>query len=264
MNEPYFNDVLANDAVEVRGKAVVISGGTTGIGRATAGLLVARGARVLIFGRHEHELNDAIGILERVARESGGQVCGLTADHSRSEDVARVFVEADKRIGGCDIMINNAAVGGLPIEQLDFDKARYIVESNLLGYIACAREALARMKPRSTADGPVGHIVSVGSMSADLREPNGEVYASTKAAVQAFSESLRKTANKRGIRVTLIEPGAVATPIQKKTPEEERRKLDALEMLPAEDIARCILFALTQPHRCDIVTMQVRPLMQLI
>ena len=101
-------------------------------------------------------------------------------------------------------------------------------------------------------------------MSADLREEGGEVYVATKAAIQAFSESLRKNANKQNIRVTLIEPGAVATPIQEKTKEEEREKLEKMEMILPEDIARCILYCLTQPQRVDVVSVQVRPVKQII
>ena len=234
------------------GKAVVVTGGTTGIGRATAKLLVQRGAKVLIFGRHEKELNVAL-------REIGTGASGITADQSKKEDVERIFNEADGRIGGCDVLINNAAVSGDALGETNFDDIAYTVNANLVGYLACTNQALRRMKGKSG-----GHIVNVGSMSADLREEGGEVYVATKAAIQAFSESLRKNANKQNIRVTLIEPGAVATPIQEKTKEEEREKLEKMEMILPEDIARCILYCLTQPQRVDVVSVQIRPVKQII
>jgi NADP-dependent 3-hydroxy acid dehydrogenase YdfG len=237
---------------DLAGKAVVLTGGTTGIGRATAKLLVERGAKVLIFGRHEKELADAL-------KEIGTGASGLTADQSKKEDVEQIFAEADERIGGCDILINNAAVSGDALGETNFDDIAYTVNANLVGYLACANEALRRMKGKSA-----GHIVNVGSMSADLREEGGEVYVATKAAIQAFSESLRKSANKDNIRVTLIEPGAVATPIQEKTEEQEREKLAKMEMLLPEDIARCILYCLTQPQRVDVVSVQIRPVKQVI
>jgi len=87
----------------VSGKAVLITGGTTGIGRATALLLAARGARVLIFGRHQTELRDALSDIN-----SAGEVCGLVADQARHGDVRRVFREVDEKLGGLDILINNA------------------------------------------------------------------------------------------------------------------------------------------------------------
>jgi len=234
------------------GKAVVLTGGTTGIGRATAKMLVERGAKVLIFGRHENELNDAL-------KEIGTGASGITADQSKKDDVERIFPEADARLGGCDILINNAAVAGDALGETNFDDIAYTVNANLVGYLACTNLALRRMKKKK-----VGHIVNVGSMSADLREEGGEVYVATKAAIQAFSESLRKNANKENIRVTLIEPGAIATPIQEKSPEQDREKLEKMEMILPEDIARCILFCLTQPQRVDVVSVQIRPLKQLI
>jgi NAD(P)-dependent dehydrogenase (short-subunit alcohol dehydrogenase family) len=242
------------DPQNLNGKAIVVTGGTTGIGRATARLLCAQGAKVLIFGRHEPELKEA---LEEI-QPAGGAIHGLTADASRDEDIQRVFQEADRRIGGVDVLINNAAVSGRSVTRGDFEDWRYVLETNVLGYMACARHAIDRMRGRG------GHIVNVGSMSADLRETGGDIYAATKAAIQAFSESLRKQINREGIRVTVVEPGAVATPMQGKSADEQRRKIEAMEMLEPEDIAWCIHYCLIQPTRCDVVMVQVRPLKQLI
>lgn len=242
-----------DDATDLTRKAVVISGGTTGIGRATAQLLTAQGARVFVFGRHDEDVRQTIG-------GAAGECHGTVADQSKQEDIERVFREADERIGGCDILINNAAVAGGSVFEKSLPDIRYVLDANLFGYLACTQQALERMKRK----GRGGHIVNVGSMSADLREPSGDIYVATKAAIQAFSESLRKTANEQGIRVSLIEPGAVATPIQDKTPQEYREKLEKMEMLPPEDIANCVLYVLRQPPRCDVVSVQIRPLKQLI
>jgi NADP-dependent 3-hydroxy acid dehydrogenase YdfG len=247
---------------ELRGKAVVITGGTTGIGRATAKLLAQRGASVLIFGRHERELSDAMTEIQKAAAggaNGGGKISGLTADVSRPGDCKRVFEQADRDLGGVDILVNNAAVAGSGVLDGNSEDWRYSIETNILGYIVCTREAIDRMRKRGA-----GHIVNVGSMSADLREPENDVYAATKAAVQALSESLRKSVNKENIRITLIEPGAVATPMQEKSPPEERQRIEQKKMLTADDIARCVVFCLEQPERMDVVAVQVRPLMQLI
>src|SRR5215212_3580272 len=91
----------------VANKSILITGGTTGIGRATAILLASQGARVMIFGRHEQELNDAM----KDIREAGGEVLGLTADTANPEDIKRVFQEVDDQLGELDILINNAALG---------------------------------------------------------------------------------------------------------------------------------------------------------
>ena len=240
----------------VAGKSVVINGGTTGIGRASAVLLASRGARVLLFGRDRDEVNDAVA----QATRAGGETYGLVADVTRQRDVIRVFKEADKRFGKrLDILINNAAFIDNGVPDGNYDGWRQMLETNVLGYLHCARQALDRMRSRKD-----GHILMVGSMSADLREPNNDVYVATKAAIQANCEALRKNVNENGIRLTLIEPGAVDTPLQRKTAADKARRVRAMEMIEPADIAECIVFALSQPKRVDIVQMQVRPLNQLI
>jgi len=239
----------------VANKSILITGGTTGIGRATAILLASQGARVLIFGRHEQELNDAI----RDIREAGGEVLGLTADTANPQDVKRVFQEVDHQMDKLDILINNAALAYNSVREGTYADWQYIINTNLLGYMAMAHEAIERMKGKKE-----GHIVNIGSMSADVREKDSSVYVATKAGIQGFSEALRKEVNPLGIKVTLIEPGAVGTDMQPETPNEQRQKEEKLEMLKAEDIAACVLYTLTQPKRCDVVNVQIRPHLQSI
>lgn len=238
----------------VAGKTIVVGGGTTGIGRATAILLASQGARVLIFGRHEPELQETLQAIE----VAGGEGHGVIADQSKIDDVKRVFQTADEKLGKLDVLINSAAVEtqsvmeGGPIED-----ALYTVQTNIFGYIACCHQALQRLQSG-------GHIVNVGSMSADAREATGDVYVATKAAIQGFSGSLRKSANKKGIRVTLIEPGRVATPLGDPEEDEVREQLQEQIMIPPEDLAECVLYCLTQPARCDVVEVRIRPIRQLI
>jgi len=244
------------------GKAVAINGATTGIGRATAKMLVADGARVLIFGRDQKDLDEALRELVAAGGSRGGargEAFGITGDVSKREDVERIFGEADEKLGGVDILINNAAIGGESLLDGTWEDWKYTLDVNVLGYFACARAALDRMLPKGE-----GHILMVGSMSADLREPSNDIYAATKAAIQAFAEALRKNVNQRGVRVSLVEPGAVDTPIQEKPRAEKDRKKRKMEMLEPEDIARCIHYVLSQPKRCDVVAVQIRPLKQII
>jgi NADP-dependent 3-hydroxy acid dehydrogenase YdfG len=236
-------------------KNILITGGTTGIGRSTAMLLAAQGARVMIFGRHERELDDAM----RDIKETGGSVFGMTADASKPEDIRRVFKELDQQLGRLDVLVNNAALGYKSIMEGEYDDWSYIVDTNLLGYMAMAHQAIERMKPQGE-----GHIVNIGSMSADVREKNSSVYVATKSGIEGFSEALRKEVNPLGIKVTLIEPGAVGTDMQPESPQQQRDLESELKMLKAEDIATCVLYALTQPKRCDVVLVQIRPHLQSI
>jgi NADP-dependent 3-hydroxy acid dehydrogenase YdfG len=109
-----------------------------------------------------------------------------------------------------------------------------------------------------------GDIVNIGSMSADVREEGSSIYVATKAAIQGFSEALRKEVSPGGIRVSLIQPGQTGSDMQATSPEEERQLQRNLEMLKAEDIADLVLFCLTRAQRTAVVSVDIRPLMQLI
>ena len=236
----------------VAGKAVLITGGTTGIGRATALLLAGRGARVLIFGRHQTELHDALADIN-----SAGEVCGLVADQARHGDVRRVFREVDERLGGLDILINNAAVPARSALDTSYEEWLYVFQTNLMGYVDCSHQAVERMKKKRE-----GHIVNVGSLSAEEREAGEDVYVTTKIGIRGFTESLRKSVNRHGIKVSLVEPGLVGTDLLEVPVEEQRQKQSELKMLKAEDIAECIYYCLVQPRRCDVIAVQIRPHLQ--
>ena len=237
----------------LRGKAVIVTGGTTGIGRATAELLASEGAKVLIFGRHEKELNDAL------ADMPAGQVFGLTADTTKPEDIARVFKEADSKLGGVDILVNNAAEAAQSILDTEYAEWQYVVQANVLGYMSCARQAIDRMKPKGS-----GHIVNIGSLSAKLRNEGADIYVATKTAIEGFSEALRKQVNEMGIKISLIEPGKVGADFPNSTPEEQPAQEAEGEMLLAEDIAAAVHYVLIQPARCDVIHLQIRPHKQAI
>jgi NADP-dependent 3-hydroxy acid dehydrogenase YdfG len=239
----------------LKGKRVLITGGTTGIGRAIANLLGLEGAEIFTCGRHPSELNDA---LESI-RSTGASAAGEVADVSKPEDIERIFKQADQSLGGLDIFINNAAVAGGGVEEEEDERWRHIVETNLLGYIGCAKEAIHRMKPARK-----GHIVLIGSMSADLRSGGSSIYAATKSGIQAFAEALRKEVNPEGIKVSLIEPGKTGSDMVDENSTEQRDLIHKHEMLRAEDIAVAVHYVLTQPARCDVVSLQIRPHLQLI
>lgn len=239
----------------LEGKRILLTGGTTGIGRAIGILLGSYGATLFTFGRHQEQLDETLAAI----REAGGKADGIIADAAKPDDIKKVFGQVDQQLGGLDILINAAALAAGSIDEMPDEEWRYVIETNLMGYLATTKEALNRMKPQQK-----GHIVLIGSMSADVREEGSSVYVATKAAIQGFAESLRKEVNKLGIKISLIEPGAVGSDMQPTTPEEEREKQKTGEMLRAEDIAVSVHYILTQPLRCDVVSIQIRPHLQLI
>jgi NAD(P)-dependent dehydrogenase (short-subunit alcohol dehydrogenase family) len=137
----------------------------SGIGRAAALLLSRLGADVMIVGLDENHLKDA---LSDIYKSATGEVYDLIADLGTKEGVAKVFDFADSHFGKLDILINNAALPWGTLDEGVYEDWERVVNTNLLAYLACAAEATKRMKNE-------GHIVNIGSMSADVREETGSV-----------------------------------------------------------------------------------------
>ena len=108
-------------------------------------------------------------------------------------------------------------------------------------------------------DGKGGHIVNIGSLSAEYAERDADIYVATKSAIRGFTSSLRKKVNEKNIKVTLIEPGSVGTNMVDETSAEQNEKQKAFTMLKAEDIAETIFFCLALPERTEIMTVQIKP-----
>ena len=235
----------------MRGKRIVVTGGTTGIGRATIARLAASGARIVTVGRDEAALEEALADFADLP----GKVSGVVADLGSRAGVERLFAEADARLGGLDAIVSNAALGAEPIDEMAEEDWRYVVEVNLVGAMSAVRAALTRF-----AGG--GQVVIVGSISAHVHAPGESVYSATKAGLQAFSETLRKEVAGRNIRVGLVEPGTVGTDMQAADDDEQREKVARHEMLCAEDVAEAIAFMLDRPPRVDVVALRIEPRLQ--
>jgi 3-hydroxy acid dehydrogenase / malonic semialdehyde reductase len=245
---------MALEHTALGGKRILLTGGTTGIGRATLSLLAREGARVLTFGRDEQALQDA---LETARREGSGDVQGLTADSATREGIEQVFATVDDTLGGIDMLVACAALGAQPIHEMADEDWRYVIETNLVGYLACARAAIRRMQAQGD-----GHLLFVGSISTEIKAAGESVYSATKAGIQAFAETLRKEVAQDNIRVSVIQPGSVDTDMQECSPEEKQEAVARQEMLHAEEIAEAIAFVLTRSSACDIVNLRIEPRVQ--
>ncbi|CAD0006436.1 SDR family oxidoreductase [Flavobacterium salmonis] len=241
----------------INGRRIVITGGTTGIGKAIADVLVSLGGRVLIFGRDQEDFDNAVADIKQ--QFPGSEVYGTPADVTKKEDIDKIFEIVDNELGGIDILINNAALAAPGLTKETYEDYKYVIDTNITGYLAFAQQAASRMKEQKS-----GHIINIGSMSAESRTAESTIYVATKIAIRGFSTSLRKELNPLGIKVSLIEPGAVTSDMQTDPKKVQHEKVEKLEMLEAYDIAMSTLFCLSQPRRCDIVTMQIRPHLQII
>jgi NADP-dependent 3-hydroxy acid dehydrogenase YdfG len=234
--------------MNLTGKKILISGGTSGIGRATAVLLAQNGADLYIFGRHQQKLDEAITDIERF---SGKKAIGFIADTADFSSIQKVFHSIDH----LDVLINCAALPARSILTNDLERIKYVVDVNLTGYLVMSKLAIEKFRQQQQG----GHIVNIGSMSAHTKDRETDLYVATKAAVEAFSETIRKLVNEETIKITLIEPGSVGTDMVSDSPKEQRVLEEKELMLKAEDIAECILFALTRPERTDILRIQAKP-----
>lgn len=235
-------------------KNILITGGTTGIGRATALQLSKLGANIFIIGQDKNHLEDAMHDIKEVAMAKS---FGILADLSSEQEIESLFDSVKEKFEKIDVLINNAALPFGNPEDGSYKDWEKVIATNLLGVIACSSQALKLMKEG-------GHIVNIGSMSADVREETGSVYVATKSGLQGFTEAFRKNVNQQGIKVTLIEPGAVDTDMQEKSREEKLEMVRKGEMLASDDIAVAVIYCLSQPKRCDVVELKVRPHLQLI
>ncbi|SHM42304.1 NADP-dependent 3-hydroxy acid dehydrogenase YdfG [Chitinophaga jiangningensis] len=238
---------------DIAGKRVLVTGGTTGIGRSIARMLAQAGAQVLIFGRHEKELNDAL----QQANEGTGKelVKGFIADAGNAAGIATVFAKVDQELGGLDVLINNV---GLPFQGVDkgsYEEWDYVIKTNLLSYMACTHEAMARFKDRA-------QLIFIGSMSAEVKDKNSSVYTATKAGIRAFVQALRKEVEDKPVKVSLVEPGLVSTDLHEMPEEKRTQMLEEGTIIHGEDIALMVWFILTQPWYVNTMMSQVLPLNQ--
>ncbi|UUL83831.1 SDR family oxidoreductase [Sphingomonas qomolangmaensis] len=235
------------------GKRVLVTGGTTGIGLATVTLLVEAGARVMTFGRHQPGLDDALAQADR----GSGSVDGMLADVSTRDGIDAVFAAMDEKLGGIDMLVTCAALGAQPVHEMEEDAWRYVIETNLIGTLASARRAILRMEAQGG-----GHLLFVGSISTEIKAVGESVYAATKAGIQAFAETLRKEVADKNIKVSVIQPGSVSTPMQECSDDQKEQAIADHRMLYADEVADVILFALTRSDRSDIVNLRIEPRIQ--
>jgi len=240
----------------LKGRVAVVTGASSGIGEATALSLAEAGAKVALVARRKDRLDN----LTAKIRESGGDAVSIIADYSKEADAQRSIHEAAEHFGHVDILVNNAGVMYLePVADADLGRWRHMMELNVLGLIAATQAALPGMRQRRD-----GHIVNISSTAGRIANALGAGYSATKFAVVAFSEGLRKEIYKDGIRVTVIEPGLVDTELREHVAHAESQKFiddwaKTVRQLQSGDIARAVLYAVSQPPHVNVNEILIRP-----
>lgn len=241
------------------GKRVLVTGGGGGVGRSVAARFAQAGARVLIAGRDEDALDVIVD--ELTGSDPAGALASVAADLSTSDGNATMFQRVDEWLGGLDILVACAGVGSGPLMEMPESAWRRVIESNLMSYVAATQGAIERMRASGIKD---GMIILVGSISVHIKAVGESVYNASKGGVASFAETLRKELIPENIRVTLIEPGAIASTMQPFSAEERAMHMGAYRLLPPDEVADAIVFAATRPPGVDVVTLRIEPLDQKI
>ena len=236
-------------------QVVAVTGASSGIGEAVALACARAGAAVALAARRADRIQ---ALAERIAAE-GGHALAITTDVS-DEAQARAFIEgAHDELGRLDVLINNAGVMLLgPIAGAPTEEWRRMIDANVYGVLYCTHAALPLM-----AEQGEGHIINVSSVAGRFARAGSGVYNLTKFGVGAFSEALRQEAVPLGVRVTVVEPGAVATELpahnRPEIVQQMAKAFQGVTPLAADDIARAVVFAISQPANVSINEMLVRP-----
>jgi clavulanate-9-aldehyde reducatase len=241
--------------IDLANQVVAVTGASSGIGEATALACARAGAAVALAARRGDRIE---ALAERISSD-GGRAIAVPADVGE-EAQARAFVErAFSELGRVDVLVNNAGVMLLgPITNAPTEEWRRMIHANVFGVLYCTHAALPLMAEQDS-----GHIVNVSSVAGRMARAGSGVYNLTKFGVGAFSESLRQEAVALGVRVTLVEPGAVATELaghnRPEVLQQMAKRFQGITPLASEDIANAILYAISQPPNVSVNEVLVRP-----
>jgi NADP-dependent 3-hydroxy acid dehydrogenase YdfG len=241
----------------IKGKVVAITGASSGIGEATARLLGADGAAVVLGARRTERLDE----IARDIRERGGRALTCATDVTRRADLDRLVALAVEEFGKLDVLVSNAGISKIgPMADLDTDGWSAMIDVNLRGVL----HGIAAALPIFQRQGH-GHLVTTVSTAGLKIMPTMAVYGATKNAVRTLLEGLRQESTDGVLRTTSVSPGFVRTELDTSIDvgvrEQIRRNMDEFG-LPPEAVARAIVFAIEQPNEVEIGDITIRPTVQ--
>lgn len=229
---------------DLKGKTAIVTGASSGIGAAIAKELAAAGANVVLAARRKEKLDEIKAGIELTA---SGKVLAAEADMTKQDEVEALVKQAAEAFGQVDIFVNNAGqMLSADIRSGAVPEWEQMIDVNVKGVLYGLNAVLPAMIVRES-----GHIVNIASVSGFEVSKRSTVYSATKFAVRAISMGLEKELAHTGVRVTNISPGMVDTPLSQTV--TERKKLEA------EDIAKAVVYAVTQPDYVNVNEITVRP-----
>ena len=242
----------------IRGKVVIITGASSGMGEAAAKHLSALGATVVLGARRA----DRIENLAKVIRNNGGQALAITMDVTKREQVKGMVEATVQKFGRVDVILNNAGIMPLsPIDRLNVDEWDKMIDVNIKGVLNGIAAVLPYMKEQKS-----GQIINTSSVAGHKVFNGSAVYSATKYAVRALTEGLRMEVKPYNIRTTIVCPGAVKTELLEHITEEDIQQANKDYVgavgISADSFARVVAFAIMQPEDVDINEIIFRPTSQ--
>jgi NADP-dependent 3-hydroxy acid dehydrogenase YdfG len=243
-------------AGQLEGKVALVTGASSGIGEATAIALAAEGAKVALAARRQ----DRLEALQQKLVSGGAEATTISLDVTDEQQCRDAVAATRNRLGGLDIVINNAGLMLLgPILDADTEDWRRMINTNVLGLMYLTHAALPHLVAQRSGD-----IVNISSVAGRVARLGSGAYNASKWGVNAFTESLRQEVTERGVRVSVVEPGLVDTELGDHITNAEAKAATkewkaSIRSLTADDIARSIVFVVSQPDHVAINEVLVRP-----
>ncbi len=241
----------------LKGKSVLITGATSGIGKASAIQFAGQGCNLILTGRRKERLED----LSKVLVSEYQVTVVFEVFDIRELDACKEFVS--NLVLDVDILINNAglAVGVDSVQSGDFDDWDTMIDTNVKGLLAMTRLITPKMIERNS-----GHVINIGSTAGHEAYPGGVVYCATKHAVKAITESTKKDLHGTKIRVSMVSPGLVETEFSNVRFKGDDKRADSvykgMQPLTAQDIAEIIVFVANRPDHVNILDSIIMPVYQ--
>ncbi|MFH8485851.1 SDR family NAD(P)-dependent oxidoreductase [Streptomyces longisporoflavus] len=226
------------------GRTALVTGGGSGLGRAMALAFAAEGANVVVAGRTEGPLKETVGLVE----DAGGTAIAVTADVSRSADLAALVDAAVERFGSLDVAVNNAGVlrAGRPVAELPEEEWRTMLDINVTGVLLALQAEVKQMRTQPNG----GAIVNIGSnLGAHMSVPGTTAYGATKAAVSALTKGAAAEYIRDGVRINAVSPGASDTSMSLQGGESEAERAERMKtatplgrVSSTEEVAAAVLY----------------------